>query len=294
MNQTRLKLRGTAAAALAAAIASSTIAACSGDDNATTPPDSGSTASSSSAAPHDSGTTDSATGDSATGDSASASDSAVSDSAAGGDSATGDAGDATARGPEPVNAIDWCGLLSVDFGSTADAADPVSVFAQYINIDPGNPDSFIPALNADCHFGGLTPIVVAGTPDGGPNSANQWYNQIEAFIVGLFDCNQPDLGALEAGTLTIRDLLPPGQADQTLTRADVNDLVATFVNAVNTEVVFQYVDNGASFGPSMLLTDAQLELLQSTLDAIAANTPNVTPSLTTYTYDACGSDSGSD
>lgn len=287
MNQTTLRLRGSAAAAFATAAVASMVVACSGDDNATTPPDAGSTASSSSSSsssPHDGGT---------------ASDATVTDAAV-------EAEAEAEAAPPPVQPLDWCSLLLFDFDQAPDSGTPLPDggfrynsldnnpglgFGEDIVIDPGNPQSFIPALNADCHFGGLTPIVVAGTPDGGPNSANQWYGQIDAFTVGLFGCNQPGLGQIDAGNATIRDLLPPGQADQTLTQADVNDLVNTYVTAVISEVAFQ--DFGMYNGGTLLTAD-QIEQLQATVNAIAAATPNVTPSLTTYTYDACSSDAGSD
>jgi hypothetical protein len=109
--------------------------------------------------------------------------------------------------------------------------------------------------------------------------------------MGLFDCQQANIGALEAGTVTIRDLLPPGQADQTLTQADVDALVNAFVNAVNSEIAFQtyaLAQGGA------ILTADQLLQLQQTMTVVAENTTNVTPSLTTYTYNACSNDAGSD
>lgn len=300
MNKTRLKLRNTAAVAIAATVAS-TFVACSGDDNATTVPDSGSTASSSSSAQHDSGSSSSGSGSSA--NDASMEASSTQDSGSKTDS--GDAATEAETSRAPVQALDWCSLLLFDFddppgsGTTLrdggfspnPCADDPECFANLMVTDFGNPQAFFGAIQADCHFGGLGPIVQAGSADGGSNSENAWVNQIIAFAIGLFGCTEADLGQIDAGDATIRDLLPPGQANQTLTQADVNALVNAFGTAVYSEVAIQdLVDsNGGT-----LLTADQVQELQDTLNAVAAATPNITPSLTTYTYDTCPTDAGGD
>ncbi|HXX66987.1 MAG TPA: hypothetical protein VEK07_07395 [Polyangiaceae bacterium] len=155
-----------------------------------------------------------------------------------------------------------------------------------------NPEAFLPALNADCHFGGLNGIVVT---DGGPNDLATWEQQLNAFAVGIFGCTQAGLGAIDAGAATIHDLLPAGQANVTLTQADVKLLVETFVNAVVTEVTDDYYTNVFSgvYPAGALLTDEQVLQLQAELNAIAAATPNVSPSTTLYTYNTCVADAGS-
>lgn len=198
--------------------------------------------------------------------------------------------EAEAASPPPaIQPLDWCNMLITDFPPLSDGGNPgPGPWSQDIGLDPSNPDSFVPAMATNCQFGGLQNILTSGD---GPNSETAWLNQITGFELGLFNCQGAGIGAYEAGSLTIRDLLPPGQADQTLTQADVNALIGTFVNAVNSEVSFMTF---SGLGAGSVLTTDQVLALEQTMLVIAENTPNVTPSLTTYTYDACSNDAGSD
>lgn len=294
MNQTRLKLRGAAAAACAAVVASSFMA-CSGDDNATTPIDSGSTASSSSV-PHDSGSADVTVADSGTD---SGTDSGMKDSAADAADATHDAAPAVTWAP-----ADLCGTLYVDFGFAADAGNPAMDYFPSINQDLGNPDSFISALKVDCHFGGISQVLAEDDSGAG---LSDWLNQISNFETTELGCGYlaatEMVGGIEAGAdggipIDIHYLLPPSQLNTPITEADALALEHYFVQAVVSEVAWQwsqdYYNGGPPPEPPTLLTPDQQDALIASMNAVVALSPNVTSSTTSYTYNACVPDAGPD